>query len=625
MSKMPKWTRGVHHDGSEKYISNPLPKLGESVRFLLRTPRESPIQQVMLRAMRDGEFNYNPMQVLEENTVSRLWSIDFVISQPRIDYHFALFCDPEPLFYSAQGISLGDVPDSQSFTILADYDAPLWVRDAVFYQIFPERFYNGDPSNDVVDDEYIFFGKPTRKRNWGELPWGFKKSMTVDFFGGDLNGITQKLDYLVDLGINALYLTPIFEAESNHKYDIMDYFNVDKHFGGNEALVELREETQKHDVKLMLDITPNHCSYNHPWFAALKENPKAETAEYFFYNEEKGDYEYWFNVPSLAKLNYNSQTLRDIMYRGEDSAIKHWLKTPYNIDAWRLDVANMTGNFAEWQLDHDVWEELRAAAKSVKDDAYLLGEYFQDGTPHLQGDELDASMNYQGFNMPLRRWLENRKSNPNPQHFWDFIIRISSEAMTEQWRNFMIPVPYPILLQQFNQLDSHDTPRISHMTAGDVDLVKLGAALMMAFPGVPCIYYGCEIGLEGGKDPDNRRCMPWDENEWDKDLLDFFKKIITVRKNSHAMKHGGFQLLYNKSELVAFMRESQEQTIIAIGYRGPKKLSDATLNLAQAGIENGTKLHDLLSGAKFKVRKGRIKLPKMRQGAILLLEVLAEQ
>lgn len=621
MPKLAKWTRGVHHDGSEKYISNPLPKLGETIRFSLRTPLDSPIQQVMFRAMRDGEFSYNPMEIGEENSVSRFWTIDFAIKQARIDYTFILFTNSRILVYSAQGISRGDVTDANSFSLIADYDAPLWVRDTVFYQIFPERFHNGDPSNDVQDDEYTFLGKATKKRKWGEKPWAFKKSMTVDFFGGDLNGITQKLDYLSDLGVNGLYLTPIFESETNHKYDIKDYFNVDKHFGGNEALIELREETEKRDVKLMLDITPNHCSYNHPWFAQLKDNPEADTAEYFFYNEEKEDYEYWFDVPSLAKLNYSSQKLRDIMYRGEKAAITHWLKAPYNIDAWRLDVANMTGNFAQWQLDHEVWAELRQSAKAVKEDVYLLGEYFQDGTAHIQGDELDASMNYQGFNMPMRRWLDFRKPNPNPEHFWDLIIKLPTETMVEQWQNFMIPVPYPILLQQFNQLDSHDVPRISFLADGKSGLVKLAITLLMAFPGVPCIYYGSEIGLEGAGDPDNRRCMPWDEEEWDKDLFAFFKKVIEIRKNSHAMKHGSFQLLHAKGDCIAFMRESTEQTVIAIGYRGKKKLSGEKINLAQAGIEDGTILRDLLSDTELKVKKGKIKLPKMSLGRVLLLEV----
>lgn len=621
MTKLPKWTRAVHHDGSEKYISNPLPKLGETVRFFLRTPLGSPIKQIMFRAMRDGEFSYNQMEIIEENTVSRLWAIDFVISQARIDYLFVLFTDSQILIYSAQGLSGGDVPDSKSFSLIADYDAPLWVRDTVFYQIFPERFHNGDPSNDVEDDEYTFFDKPTRKRKWGEKPWAFKKSMTVDFFGGDLSGITQKLDYLTDLGINALYLTPIFESETNHKYDIIDYFNVDKHFGGNEALVELREASEKRNIKLMLDITPNHCSYKNPWFTQLAGNPEADTAEFFFYNEEKEDYVYWSGVPSLVKLNYTSQKLRDIMYHGEKAAITHWLKAPFNIDGWRLDVAQMTGNFAQWQLDHEIWAELRQSAKAVKEDVYLLGEYFQDGTAHIQGDELDASMNYQGFNMPMRRWLDFRKPNPHPKTFWELIIKLPTESMAEQWHNFMIPVPYPILLQQFNQLDSHDVPRISYLTNGNAELVKLAIGLLMAFPGVPCIYYGCEIGLEGAADPDNRRCMPWDEDEWDTDLFAFFKKIIEIRKNSHAMKNGGFQLLHAKEDCVAFMRESTQQNIIAIGYRGEKKLSGKKINLAQAGIENGTILHDLLNDTKLKVKKGKIKLPKMSQGSVLLLEV----
>jgi alpha-glucosidase len=623
MSKLPKWTRGIHHDGSEKYLSNPLPKLGETVSFLLRTPVDVPLHQVMFRAMRDGEFSYNPMGILEENSVSRLWTVDFVINQARLDYLFILFTDSHILFYSAQGMSRADVPDFMNFTLIANYDAPLWVRDTVFYQIFPERFYNGDPSNDIQDDEYSFFARPTKKREWGEKPWSFKKSMTVDFFGGDLNGITQKLDYLVDLGINGLYLTPIFESETNHKYDIMDYFTVDKHFGGNEALIELREASQKHTIKIMLDITPNHCSYNHPWFAQLKDNPQSDTAEFFFYNEEKEDYEYWFGVPSLAKLNYTSQSLRDIMYRGEKAAITHWMNPPYSIDAWRLDVANMTGNFAECQLDHDVWRELRQSAKAVKEDVYLLGEYFQDGTPHIQGDELDASMNYQGFNMPMRRWLENREPNPNPEHFWDLIVQISTVSMVEQWHNFMMPVSYAILLQQFNQLDSHDTPRILHITDGNKDLTKLGTALMMAFPGIPCIYYGTEIGLEGGSDPDNRRCMPWDESDWDKDLLAFYKTVIALRKNSHAMKNGGFQLLHAQGDLLAFMRASREQTIIAIGYRGKENLSGEKINLAQAGLEDGTILRDLLSDAEFTVKKGKIKLPELSVASVLLLEVQA--
>jgi alpha-glucosidase len=622
MTQYAAWTRGLHHDGSEVYISNPLPSIDEIVTVKLRVSKDAPINHAFIRAMIDGEFRMVKMERIdEEDDLVQWWGGHLPIEQPRTDYRFKLMTDDGAYFYTAQGISRADSPDFESFIILGGYNAPLWVRDTVYYQIFPERFWNGDPSNDVQDGEYSRMGHQTVKREWGELPHTWEKQGSMDFFGGDLQGITQKLDYLVDLGVNALYLTPIFEADTNHKYDIKDFFTVDKHFGGNEALAELRIETLKRDIKLMLDITPNHCSYKHPWVVNFTEGGNDDTAEFFYYDPKTRSFETWMGVRLLIKLNYYSQKLRDIMYRGENSALKHWLKPPYSIDAWRLDVAQMTGNRGVHQLDHEVWREVHDSVKTFKSDTYLIGEYFQDSTMHTQGDELDAAMNYQGFNMPMRRWLGGEDWAGHDKHPFSDTVLLPTEALAEQWHRFMGAVAYPITLQQFNQLDSHDTTRILHVTDGDKDLVKLGLALMMGFPGVPCIYYGTEIAITGFKDPDNRRCMNWNENDWDTDMLNYTKRLIQLRHQSHALKHGGFEVIHAEGDLVAFIRQSNQQSIMVVGYRGADMSSATRLDMSTTAFDDGTQLVDWLTDAKVTISNRGLVLPPLKHGQTMLLEV----
>jgi alpha-glucosidase len=621
MLQLPQWIFSIHHDGSETFVSKPMPAMGDTVTIRLRTGLNTPLHHVFIRAMLDGEFRMIEMQKANANQVAQYWEGVLPIQQPHTDYSFKLMTSEGAYYYTALGASRSDSPDFYDFSIIADYKAPLWIRDAVFYQIFPDRFNNGDPDNDVSDGEYEHKGYKAAKRAWNELPWEWKKAGSMDFFGGDLQGITQKLDYLEALGVTGIYTTPIFTAESNHKYDILDFFNVDKHFGGNEALTELRRETEKRGMKLMLDITPNHCSYKHPWVTSFQTNPQTETAEYFFYDPKANAFETWLGVPSLIKLNYGSQKLRDVMYRDDDSAIRQWLKPPYSIDAWRLDVANMTGNMKEYQLDHDVWTELRAAAKDANPDVYLLGEYFQDGTPHLQGDELDASMNYQGFNLPLRRWLGGEDLGVADKNLYGDTVLLSTEALVQQCMNFLAAIPYPIALQQFNQLDSHDTTRILHVCKGDKALVKLGTAIMFAFPGVPCIYYGGEIGMTGGKDPDNRRPMPWDDSQWDMDMLAYFKQLIRLRKESSAMKHGGFKVLHMLGDWLAFARQSEGETLVVLAYRGTDTLKGASLDLAQIGLEDGLILKDLLSELLLTIENGCVQLPDLEHGQAMFLQL----
>ena len=622
MFQRPSWTFHIHHDGSEAYTSNPLPQIGDTVQLSLRAPHDAPINKVYIRAMMDGEFFFWEMHKTADSAPSQMWTGDLPIQQYRTDYRFRLLTDDGSFYYSAAGTKIADTPDFDSFAIIADYNAPLWVRDQVFYQIFPERFRNGDPDNDVQTGEYERMGHQTVKREWHETPTRWEKSGSLDFFGGDLQGITEKLDYLQSLGITALYLCPIFKADSNHKYDVIDFFTVDEHFGGNQALADLRAATEARDMKLMLDVTPNHISCFHEWFTAVQNESNAATAAYFIYDEEKDDYERWLGVPLLVKLNYESDELRDIMYRAPDSVLKTWMQAPYSIDAWRLDVANMTGNFREVQLDHDVWREMRHHLKAERADLYMLGEYFQDGTAHLQGDELDASMNYQGCNIPLRRWLgaEDLHGHDDAPYSDSHLMR--TEALAEQWQRFLGAIPYPIALQQFNQLDSHDTTRFTTIVGGDTALLKLGMGLLTAFPGVPCYYYGTEIAMEGGRDPDNRRTMPWDDDDaWNQDVLAFTRQLTAIRTQSHALKHGGFQVLHALDDTVAYARQSTTETVIVVGYRGQTTRAQVAIDVAQAGLDDGVTLTDLLGETQVTVRDGQLILTDLTHGAVLLLQV----
>ena len=405
MSNLPEWAEYIHHDSSEMYLSDITPRIGDAITVRIRVPRDAAIRALILRSRPDGEWRRIPMERTATDGWYDWWTADLPITMRHNNYCFKFLTESGSFFFNQFGLSPVDSPDWFNFTVLGDYDPPAWVRQQVFYQIFPERFANGDPSNDRPQGEPTVMGQPVVQREWGELPRPWTESLNVDFFGGDLQGITQQLDYLTDLGVTAIYLNPIFDAETNHFYLVRDFDHVAKSLGGDEALRELREAMSARGMRLILDITPNHIGFHHPWYLAAKDNPDSETAEFFYRHPQTGEVEYWLGVPYLIKLNYNSQKLRDTMYRDPDSPIRKWLRPPYSIDGWRLDVANMTGNYWATQCDSEVWREMRAAIKGENPEAYMMGEYFQDSSAHLQGDELDASMNYQGFNTPLRRWL----------------------------------------------------------------------------------------------------------------------------------------------------------------------------------------------------------------------------
>jgi alpha-glucosidase len=536
-----------------------------------------------------------------------LWRGELNVQMAGVNpYRFRLLT-PEGAFYlNALGLTRAEKPESYDFKLVADYQAPLWVRESVFYQIFPDRFAIGNPANRPALGAWSQEGASVTHAAWDDLPRPWQETRNLDFYGGDLEGITGKLDYLRELGIDALYLNPIFVSRSNHRYDIQDFFKVDPHLGGDAALIALRQGLDERGMKLVLDVTPNHLSWKHPWFTLAQDDPHAPTSDFFiFHDEARQVYETWLGVKTLVKLDYRSQKLRDLMYREPDSILRHWLKPPFRMDGWRLDVLNMVARLREHQLQHEVGRELRAAVKAERPDMYLLGEHYFDASPHLQGDQLDAAMNYYGFNIPLRRWLcgvesgaENRWDSPDLDR-----TLLPTAALAEQMKTYLAALPYVIALQQFNQLDNHDNMRFLSAVGGDKALYRVGLVVLMGFVGVPSLYYGDELGLEGGGDPDNRRTMPWGGG--DAELFAFHQRLIALRQALTPLQTGGFQVLHAEGDIFAFQREGVVGRVLIIANRG--EAAYAPIPVWLAGVPDGTRFRDALSGRDFMAEGGAVR------------------
>ncbi len=616
------WSAGLHHDGSVRYVSNPLPAYGETVTLWLRVPNDAPVSAVFLRTIPDGEEHYQAMTV-QHQTPGVLWyATDLKMNMPVEPYRFKVMSDEGAYVFNALGAHRADVPDLHDFKLLAGFQSPTWAVESVFYQIFPDRFYNADPSTDVPEGQPV--QEPvgvfhTRRMAWSDEPLSYDEAGNVDFFNGDLPGIVAKLPYLQDLGVNALYLNPNFTSPSNHRNNTKDFHEVDPHLGGNDALIALRNATDAIGMRIVLDVTPNHCGDQNPWFVAAQADETAPSADYFVFHEHPHNYESWMGVRTLPKLDYRSEALREAMYRADDSVLRYWLQPPYRIDGWRLDVANMTARLRENQLARAVFPEMREAVKGENPQAYFFGEYFYDATIDLQGEAFDAAMNYAGFNIPMWRWLGGGDVDAWNHRPHADTLPLPAEHTAAQMNAFRATVPWSVAQLQFNQLGSHDTPRILDVCGGDKRLAKLGAVVLMTYLGVPCIYYGDEVGLDGGRDPFNRKPMPWDDPaRWDDGLHAFYRQLVTLRRENATLQHGGLQMLHAEGGLLSFQRETADERIVVVGWRGPGTFQ-GVVPVAHSGIADGTELRDLLSERTLSVENGEIKVGPLDVGDALVL------
>ncbi|MEY8443278.1 glycoside hydrolase family 13 protein [Lactococcus ileimucosae] len=382
------------------------------------------------------------------------------------------------------------------------FKAPDWVKNTVWYQIFPERFANGNPA---INPEGVKEWDPTESPE------------RQDFYGGDLQGVIDHLDHLTDLGVNGIYFTPVFQAHSNHKYDTEDYLKIDKHFGDLDVFKKLVKAAHQRGIKVMLDAVFNHIGDTSPqWQDVLKNQKNSKYAEWFHINEwpasyvatddfevaESATYDTFAFTPHMPKLNTANKEVQDYLL----NIAEYWIKE-CDIDAWRLDVAD--------EVDHAFWKKFRTTCDAAKKDFYILGEVWHSAQPWLVGDEFSAVMNYAYTNAIIDTFVKKELN------LEQMVSTINAQLMLYRKQTNQV---------MFNILDSHDTPRLLTQAKGNKDLVKQVQAFMYMQPGVPCIYYGDEYGLDGGADPDCRKCMPWAEEHQDLEMFAFFKELVAFRR-----------------------------------------------------------------------------------------------
>ncbi|WP_274361917.1 alpha-glycosidase [Paenibacillus thermotolerans] len=450
----------------------------------------------------------------------------------RLAYGFRLLSGKKDIWYSEKGFhserpkehfGLFEFPFLHASEL---FKPPEWVKDAVFYQIFPERFANGDASNDPE----------------GVLPWGGKPEW-YNFFGGDLQGVLDHLDHLSELGVNAIYFTPIFQATTNHKYDTEDYLRVDKHFGDNELLKKLVDACHARGIRVMLDAVFNHAGATFaPFLDVKKKGAKSQYKDWFHVKKfplKKKDgvptYDAFAFEEHMPKLNTANPQVQEYLL----GVARYWIEK-VGIDGWRLDVAN--------EVDHEFWRKFRQTVKAAKPDVYILGEMFHDAMMWLQGDQFDATMNYPFTGKALDFFARG-----------DLDAREFADAIGRQIASY----PRQVNEAMFNLLDSHDTPRLLTVCGGDKRLLKLAVLFQLTYIGAPCIYYGDEVGMAGEGDPDCRRCMVWDPAEQDQELLAFYKDAIALRKRHAALRCGSLRFLHAKKRSLVYERaDAQERFVI---------------------------------------------------------------
>ncbi|XTZ37494.1 maltodextrin glucosidase [Salmonella enterica] len=528
-------------------------------------------ERVMLRTEYDNEETPVAMHRARkagENGVT-IWraAIDISAGQPRRRYSFKLLWADRQLWFTPQGFSRFPPARLEQFAVDVPDNGPDWVADQVFYQIFPDRFARSQARGQQQDEAYFHHaaGQQIVLREWDE-PLSAQAGGST-FYGGDLDGISEKLPYLKKLGVTALYLNPVFVAPSVHKYDTEDYRHVDPRFGGDEALLRLRQQTQQMGMRLILDGVFNHCGDSHAWFDRHNQgtggachNRDSRWRSWFNFDEQ-GKARDWLGYPSLPKLDYQSATLVDEIYRGEESIVRHWLKAPWNMDGWRLDVVHMLGEEGGARNNLQHITGITRAAKETQPQAYIFGEHFGDARQWLQADAEDAAMNYRGFTLPVWAFLANTDISMDPQN-------IDAQTCAAWMDNYRAALSHQQQLRMFNQLDSHDTARFKTVLGKDIARLPLAVVWLFCWPGVPCIYYGDEVGLDGANDPFCRKPFPWDKKQQDSDLLSLYQRLTKLRSHSQALRYGGCQMVYAQEHVLVFVRVYNQQRVLVAINRG---------------------------------------------------------
>ncbi|MCE9647941.1 MAG: glycoside hydrolase family 13 protein [Chloroflexi bacterium] len=444
---------------------------------------------------------------------------------------------------------------------------PEWVQDAIFYQIFPDRFAKSD-RNPASSMQF---------ESWDSAPthYGFK--------GGDLYGVIEKLDYIQELGSNAIYLNPIFASASNHRYHTYDYYNVDPLLGGNEALKKLLKEAHKRGMHIILDGVFNHASRGFWQFHhVLETGQKSPYKDWFYFDEERLNgqkhwgayptpheqkvlntedslttigYRAWWNIPALPKFNIQTPAVREFLFE----VAEYWIK--FGIDGWRLDVPG--------EIDDDqFWREFRQRVRAINPQAYIVGEIWHEAQRWLQGDQFDAVMNYL-FTASCMSFFGGRHLNLDvisaAGGIKDRVHPINACDFANEVDRILNLYPRDITFAQLNLLDSHDMPRFLSCVNGDKSALKLALLMMFTLAGAPCIYYGDEVGVDGKHDPECRKAFPWQhQDQWDHDLLEYTKLCASLRTKYKSLRRGEYKRLHAEGEVMAFERSHKNERLIIL-------------------------------------------------------------
>ena len=625
-------------DGTEGYVYPPEPKESELVTFRFRTAKDdvdrvglvtSADTYVMEKECTQGEFDY--------------YTFETRLGEEPFRYCFEVQSGTEKYYYGRCGISR-EILEYYNFVVVPGFSTPDWAKGAVMYQIFTDRFYNGDKSNDVETNEYYYIGDYSQRvTNWNKYP----ANMGVrEFYGGDLQGVMDKLDYLQDLGVEVVYFNPLFVSPSNHKYDIQDYDYIDPHYGkivddggevlpngvtdnsqatkykkrttglknleaSNESFIKLVEELHRRGMKVILDGVFNHCGSFNKWMDRERIYEGEEDYEpgayvsadspyrsYFRFFKEgpenwpyNGNYDGWWGHDTLPKLNYEDSVKLEnyILYIG-----RKWVSPPYNVDGWRLDVAADLGRSNEY--NHEFWQKFRRAVKDANPNALILAEHYGDPSDWLKGDEWDTVMNYDAFMEPVTWFLTGMEKHSDEARE-ELLGNIDNfiGSMAHHMSNMLTPS----LQVAMNELSNHDHSRFltrtNHMV-GRVEhlgpeaaneyvnkaVMREAVVMQMTWVGAPTVYYGDEAGVCGFTDPDNRRTFPWG-NE-DKELQAFHKEVIRIHKEEKPLKKGSIKLLASDENLLAYGRfEADEQIVIVVN--NSDELRTVTVPVWYAGVE----------------------------------------
>ena len=564
-----------HHDGSPLYVSTQTPVLGDTVTVRLRIPLAfGDVTMVRVRANPDREPRFGDARPLgatgQVDAGYAWWAADLVVENPVHGYRFLLsMADGGHWWLNASGLHDIETLDSEDFKLVAHPAPPDWAATSVMYQVFPDRFARSAAADarDAPD-----WAMPAA---WHDAVDQLPPGRSHQFYGGDLDGITEHLDHLERLGVTLLYLTPVFPGRSNHRYDAAGFTEVDPLLGGDAALVRLVEAAHARGLKVIGDLTANHSGDGHEWFRAAHRRPHApESAFYYWLDPEQRDYMSWLGVPELPKFNWTSPELRRRFIDGPDSVVARWLKPPFNLDGWRIDVANMTGRLGDEDLNADVRQLIRRTMIDVNPDTILLGEFTNDASGDFQGDAWHGAMTYANFTRPLWAWLA--RPDPVSSFFGLPLGRIpahTGEQFHRAHTRFAAGFPWRTRLATMNALDTHDTARFRGHA--DAEVVPVAVGLSVTLPGIPVLFAGDEFGLTGVDGEHSRTPMPW-ASVTDPTVaatIDLYAALIGLRRAHETLSTGGLRWLHVGEDALVYVRESAQETVLLLATRAAAEVT----------------------------------------------------